>query len=261
MSATTGTHDVSHAERPRCLQAWHELSGSDHFWMEWRFRVVVNALRDLGLDLDRRWLALDVGCGYGVVRRQLQQVSNWTVDGCDVDRDALQRQHLTGRTLLYDVHDQRPELESIYDVALLMDVVEHVEVPQPFLRAVIYHLKPGGLVVINVPALQSCYSQYDRAVGHWRRYTRRSLIEETHQAGLVPLKVGYWGFGLLPVLALRKLLMSVERDGDAAAVVSRGMKPPNASLHRMLKTWMRIETRLLPSPPLGSSVYLIAKRA
>src|SRR5437870_8680497 len=128
---------LSEAQRPNFPWEWHGLVHADHFWVQWRFRVLLRALESLGFRFDRPCRALDVGCGSGMLRTQLHQASAWIVDGCDVDIDALELNgQLASDTLLYDVLDRRAELQSKYDLVFLMDVVEHIENARAFLEAV-----------------------------------------------------------------------------------------------------------------------------
>ena len=53
-----------------------------------------------------------------------------------------------------------------YDLLLLMDVIEHVEDDLEFIRVSLEHLKPGGIIAINVPAHMKLYSRYDEVAGH-----------------------------------------------------------------------------------------------
>ena len=62
-----------------------------------------------------------------------------------------------------------------YDLVLLMDVIEHVDDDTAFLKTSLAHLKPGGIVVINVPAHMAFYSKYDEVAGHKRRYSTADL--------------------------------------------------------------------------------------
>ena len=64
-----------------------------------------------------------------------------------------------------------------------MDVLEHIEEPERFLRSVFFHLSPTGRLIINVPALQIFYSKYDTLVGHLRRYDINFLRQELELAG------------------------------------------------------------------------------
>ena len=160
-------------------EQWYDIMEEGHFLLDWRLRAFLAQLDGLGLPRDGAWRALDVGCGHGVLRRQVERETAWTVDGADVDREALARNRVErGETLLYDVRDCRPELLTLYDAALLFDVLEHLAEPAPFLAAIVHHVKPGGWLFVNVPAIDRLASPFDRAVGHLRRYAPATLRAE-----------------------------------------------------------------------------------
>ena len=123
--------------------AWYDASDPAHFWFRWRLAVLLRVLADTGT-ADRRSLsALDVGCGPGVLAAQLEAATPWTVDGTDLNRAALDRcAPRRGRTLYYDVADERAELVDRYDVVLLFDVLEHLAEPRALVRSALRHLKP-----------------------------------------------------------------------------------------------------------------------
>src|SRR5688500_13333664 len=132
---------------------WYDLTAVDHFWFQWRLAAALRQWRDTGLDLRAPWRVLDVGGGQGVFRDQVEQATAWTVDLVDLNRPALEAARPgRGRTLYYDATDLAPSLASAYDAAILYDVIEHLEDPQPLVRAVGRHLRPGGVLLVNVPA-------------------------------------------------------------------------------------------------------------
>jgi SAM-dependent methyltransferase len=66
-------------------------------------------------------------------------------------------------------------LEERFDAVLYVDVLEHIEDDRGELARAAARLDPGGRLVVLAPAHQSLYSEFDRAIGHFRRYDRRSL--------------------------------------------------------------------------------------
>ena len=66
---------------------WFELATADHFWMQWRHRLLLRALKRAG---DRVRHALEIGCGHGVARDMLERDLGIPVDGCDLNRRALE---------------------------------------------------------------------------------------------------------------------------------------------------------------------------
>lgn len=241
------------------IASWYEEAHQGHFWMEWRFVATLQLLRLLDVSLELPQLALDLGCGNGVFRSQIESASNWTVDGADLDMAALRRcSPGRGRLFQYDVTDEHASLVNSYDVVFLYDVLEHIDDTMPFLRSLVRHVKPGGLLVINVPALESLKGEYDRAAGHVRRYSPKSLTDAVANLPLTIVCVRYWGMSLVPLVALRKLL--TRRDWSDDNVIRSGFRPPAPVINSALRLVMRTETRLLHRPPVGSSLLLAARR-
>jgi SAM-dependent methyltransferase len=199
-----------------------------------------------------------VGGGQGVFRDQVETATAWTVDLVDLNGPALEAARQgRGRRLYYDVGDAAPDLLGAYDAAILYDVIEHLLDPQPLLRAVARHLKPGGWLLVNVPALQSLFSAYDVAAGHHRRYDRRTLPAGLSGGGWDVKDVRYWGLSLVPLLAVRKMLLR----NPSPDTIDRGFRPPGRLVHAGLRTLMKAETSLLSRTPTGTSVLLAARRA
>ncbi len=145
-----------------------------------------------------------------------------------------------------------------YDVVTLCDVLEHVSDTGALLAATVRHLKPGGVLLVNVPALPAFHGAFDEAVGHLRRYTRKTLSRECETLPLQVLETRYWGLSMVPLLALRKLFVRAPRDDRS--VLQEGIMPPGDRVHALLRGVMRVETALLRRPLLGSSVFLAARR-
>lgn len=236
---------------------WYELNSADHFWFEWRMNVALRQWRSCGLALDRPLRILDVGGGRGVVRDQVEAATAWTVDLVELNLAALEAAAPgRGRHLYYDVRDEVPDLLGSYDAAILFDVIEHLEDPLPVMEAVRRHLKPDGHLLVNVPALQSLFSAYDVAAGHFRRYDRRSLPAELAGGGWQLLEQRFWGLTLVPLLGLRKMLLRQA----TAETIRRGFGPPSRFAHASLRALMKTETALLTRPPVGTSLLMVARR-
>ncbi len=65
-----------------------------------------------------------------------------------------------------------------YDTILYLDVLEHIKYPKKELRKIIMSLKKGGKLILTVPAYQHLYSQFDVDVGHYKRYTKKTFLNE-----------------------------------------------------------------------------------
>ena len=101
--------------------------------------------------------------------------------------------------------DTMPESPA-FDAALYIDVLEHIEDDRMELERVAQRLKPGGRVVVLAPAHPFLYSPFDRAIGHFRRYTR-GMLRDLQPAGLEFVAARYLdSVGLLASLGNRLLL-------------------------------------------------------
>jgi 2-polyprenyl-3-methyl-5-hydroxy-6-metoxy-1,4-benzoquinol methylase len=242
------------------LDEWYGLTSPDHFWFEWRLEATLRQLHHLRVPLHAPLRGLDIGGGTGVLRGQLEARTAWYVDITDLNSTALKSAAPgRGRTLCYDVEAEEAPLAGVYDVVLLYDVLEHVEATRPFVQAVLRHVKPGGLLLVNVPAGPGLFSAYDTAAGHVRRYDRVSLAAEFVGTGLEIRDLRYWGLLLLPMALLRKWMLSGSAGREET--LRSGFKPPNPVVHAMLRAWLRAETALVPRPPRGSSLLLAGRKA
>jgi hypothetical protein len=95
---------------------------------------------------------------------------------------------------------------ELFDTIVYLDVLEHIEDDRAELALAAAHLRPGGRVLVLAPAHQSLFSPFDRAVGHFRRYARKSL-SAIGPAALTLERLEYLdSVGLLASFANRALL-------------------------------------------------------
>jgi SAM-dependent methyltransferase len=228
---------------------WFQFATADHFWMQWRHRLIVRTLKRAGGRVQR---ALEIGCGHGVARDMLERDCGFPVDGCDLSRTALELARPgKGRLFLYDIFDQEPSMLGRYDLVFLLDVIEHIQDDTSFLLAALRHLRPGGLLVVNVPASRLLFSDYDRAAGHVRRYTQASLARLLRRCGVETQAIHPWGLLMVPALLLRKTLV---RRAKSADVIQKGFVPPNRIFQGLLQGMKHIETALPFPMPFGTSM-------
>jgi hypothetical protein len=136
-------------------------------------------------------------------------------------------------------------------------VLEHIKDEVEFLGSALFHLKKGGIVFVDVPALQMFKSKYDDAVGHLRRYDKRSLRTLLERAGLHILDMRYWGFSMLPLLAARKVMLGMGTRSPSQ-IIEKGAKPRGKLFEICIRSMMKTELALIKHPPLGTSVLAVA---
>jgi SAM-dependent methyltransferase len=238
---------------------WYQLTEPTHFWFQWRLAAALRQLRSVGVPTGEPLRALEVGSGTGVLRDQLEACTRWTIDITDLQLAALRRARRgRGRILYYDILEERSPFLGAYDVVILFDIIEHIKATRPFVASVLRHVKPGGHVLLNVPALEWLFGAYDVAAGHMRRYDKRTLAAEFAGTDTEVLAASYWGISLLPLLAARKLILRARSPSDA--IIRAGFRPPGRLAHAVLRSIMGLELALCPAPPLGTSLLVAVRK-
>jgi SAM-dependent methyltransferase len=131
--------------------------------------------------------------------------------------------------------------------AIAFNVLEHIPRDVAALRAMAALVEPGGAVALVVPAFPSAMSRFDRAIGHQRRYTRRSLGVALANAGLVVEQLRYINpVGLISWYVAVKGLRMRPRNGLLLRLYDRAVVPT-----------ARLADRTIV--PFGQSVFAIAR--
>jgi SAM-dependent methyltransferase len=238
----------SDSKKVSMADSWFEVATLNHFWIRRRFDVLRGLL---GRDYEPSGLVAEVGCGHGLVQSQFRSAYGLAVDGFELNEHALSASVATDQPrFIYDIHERRAELREKYGLIILFDVIEHIEDDAGFLESVLFHLKYGGLLIINVPALQLLFSKYDRAAGHLRRYSLEQLEGVCRKVGLNRVEATYWGAPLLPLLFVRKLMLALH-DGEEA-VINQGFRPPGHAANKVLGAISGLEP--VPQRWVGTSV-------
>ena len=232
---------------------WYGIAQLDHFWIRRRFEVLHRLVGD---SLGRATEIADVGCGHGVLQRQIEDAIHREVTGFDLNELALRRSVSRISPLCcYDLFQRDREYESRFDLVFLFDVLEHLRDDRAFLNALQFHLAPTGRIVINVPAFQFLWSKYDQEAGHCRRYNAETLSRVAQDCGMAVRRWTYWGLTLTPLLIARKLWLAGRSDDQ---IISAGFDSRGATMNRMLLALARCE--LIPQHLLGSSLMVVLGR-
>ena len=169
----------------------------------------------------------EVGCGAGGVLRDLaQQGFNCTgVDSSEMAREVAV-QMMSGIDNACIVSDVRELKEESFDYLLSCEVLEHIEDDCAALQEWLHYLKPGGLVIVAVPAHQKNFGPLDNWAGHVRRYDRSRLRRLFDDSGVALIKLECYGFPLANITSFirnRKLAKTPtpKTSGEFAAATAK----------------------------------------
>lgn len=130
---------------------------------------------------------LDLGAGIGTFAKR---ISEHGYNVCCIEPDSNQASVITNFGLAVYSDLSRIENDSL-DYVYSLNVLEHIEDDHALLCELYHKLKPGGRLLIYVPAFQILYSRMDQNVGHYRRYTRKGLDNLVSHAGFNVAKTSY----------------------------------------------------------------------
>lgn len=183
--------------------------------------------------------ALEVGAGLGANLAVLctRSDAHWTLlepdpELCRQIKAKIECHELpAGTQVSCGVLNDLP-LDQCFDTIIYIDVLEHIEDDREQLAEAARRLKPRGYLVVLSPAYQFVFSPFDAAIGHYRRYERRSLLALTPPS-LRPMKVFYLDtLGLLLSLINRWVLrqstptpMTIRTWDTAIVPLSRVVDP------------------------------------
>ena len=241
-------------------QAWHDVANEDNVWIKWRFEILKKSMKNIGIDFDKNYECLDVGCGKNNFALNLEKISSFKIDQIDVDQKNFENKKKgRGSLFKYDINSKQQNLKNKYDIIFLLDVLEHIEDDNEFLQSCYFHMKQGSFLIINVPSIPELFSKYDNAVGHIRRYKKRDLKNLLIKNEFTISLLNYWGFLLIPLLFFRKIMMNLSKQNNEE-IIKKGMDTQSKIVTFVINMLKYMELKFLRISILGSSLISIVKK-
>ena len=216
----------------------HELEET-HWWYRGRRRVIAELLARVALPPGAE--ILDAGCGSGRNMADLALLGTVTgVELADVSV-ARARERGVGEVVQCSI-TELPFSDDQFDLAVCFDVVEHVDDHLRALAELHRVVRPGGTLVVTVPAYQWLWSEHDVINHHERRYTAATLRAVAQQAGWRAVRTTYFNGCLLPIAIVHRRL--TRRSHVVGEPVSDLQRTP-ARLNSLLERPLRFEARVI----------------
>jgi SAM-dependent methyltransferase len=209
----------------------------------------------------RRWFAslatpylgddpIEVGSGLGDYALEwAQTVPRFTATEADPDRLIELKARLAGRDKI-EVRELCLPTDEVgtHSALVTFNVLEHIEEDVEALRSMAQLVRPGGPLVLVVPAFPIAMSRIDIATGHVRRYTKRRLADAIRAAGLEVERIEYANsVGFLCYFLTAKVLGLAPRKGRLIRIYDKVVAP--------VTRWIEGRVR----PPFGQSVFAVAR--
>lgn len=203
---------------------------------------------------------LDAGCGTGgfLARLAAAQPARALV-GLEYNPDAAARAaRKSGAAVCAGTVNALPFPDACFGAAVSVDVLCHMAVDQPAALDELHRvLKPGGTLVLNLPAFEWLRSAHDARVHTARRYTAAGIAAALEAAGFRDVAPRYWNCLLLPLMALQRKVLSRQPEGKSD--VGHFHPAVDATFHAVTRA-ERALARLGLRYPAGGSVMVTATR-
>ncbi len=200
---------------------------------------------------------LDVGCGTGDLACELA-LEGRKANGIDISRECVKKANARAKSfglgkIFAKADFMSAEVKGKFDNVLVLDVLEHVENDEKALRRLRSLVKPGGGLVISVPAHQWLYGQHDKQMGHYRRYARKQLNELLANAGWQVGEMREWNcMSVVPSYVSKLLSLDIHRARYSTNVFKK-----------MLNELLYLKLKLLENNvpfPVGVTLFAVCER-
>jgi SAM-dependent methyltransferase len=216
----------------------HEVE-EQHWWYRGRRRVIAELIGRLELPPEAE--ILDAGCGSG--RNMVELARLGSVTGVEIADASVARarERAIGDVVQCSI-TELPFPDGHFDLTVCLDVIEHIEDQQRALAELHRVARPGGRLVVTVPAYSWLWSEHDVINHHERRYTAKTLTGPAAQAGWQTLRTTYFNGCLLPLAIVHRRL--TRRSHLVGEPVSDLQRTPER-LNSVLEWPLHFEARLI----------------
>lgn len=238
-----------------------------HWWFASRVRAL-NAVMERILPQKSDFRLLDVGCGAGNMIHHLSEYGQ--VKGLEIDARPVEKAHERGYDVeQFDATQPMPFDPGTFDAVTALDVIEHNQDDMAILTDSYRILKPGGHIIITVPAFMWLWTHNDDLNAHFRRYTAGELKQKLTQASFKIRRVSYNNFFVFPLAAT---LLLLRRSADAKQELASHhvddeeyqveMEPASPPVNAVLTLVGQVEAMLIRyiNLPVGTSLIAIAEK-
>jgi SAM-dependent methyltransferase len=239
-----------------------ELTGraeATHFWFRGFRKFITPVLSDL--TQDRSGLRLvDCGCGTGHNLRLLRP--HGQAVGFDLSEAGPARARADGLIVFRGDVTRIPLASSSFDVATSFDVLQCVEADVAAIREMARIVKPGGVVVVTLAALDVLRGDHAEVWQEVRRYTPATARRLMAAAGLMPERVSFMFASLFPLMASVRLVQRVTRRFGRQVSAETDIAVPVGPVNLLLTALVSAEAALMRHVPMpiGSSLLVVARK-
>ena len=239
-----------------------ELTGraeATHFWFRGFRQFIAPVIADVAKG--RAGLRLvDCGCGTGHNLQLLRP--HGAAVGFDLSAAGLVRARGSGAVVVRGDVTRIPLASEAFDVATSFDVLQCVDGDVDALREMARIVRPGGVIVITVAALEALRGDHSEVWQEVRRYTPASARRLVEAAGLTPVRVSFMFASLFPLMMSVRMVQRMTRRFGRTVRSDTDIAVPSGPVNGLLTTLVSAEAVLARRVrmPIGSSLLVVARK-
>lgn len=222
-----------------------------HWWFTARRRILDGVIERI-VRPPASARILELGCGTGHNLAMLTRFGHVEASELDPIARDLASERLGRPVLETALPDLSMFPKDNYDLIALLDVLEHVVDDRASLAAIFERLKPGGALLLTVPANPWMWSAHDVAHHHHRRYRKREIDALAREAGFAIELLSPFNSLLFPPIAAVRFLNRLRGDQNSDDAM------PGVAVNRTLDTLFGLERSLIGRVPMPFGVSLVA---
>lgn len=229
--------------------------GDSYWWFAGKNKIVLDFARKIARFFSHDPRILDIGCGRGEMLESLGKLGKVVaVDNSDnlqawTNPPNCRLIQCDGNVLCFK--------DNLFDLVIMLDILEHFEDDFGALMEAYARLKPGGCLLMTVPAVPSLYGNHDILLKHFRRYSQKSVLELVQRTGFKVERITHWNFFLfLPIYLIRMLKKTLNSK-------SSDIFPMPEFVNRILTGLLHLESVLIgmgANFPFGINLLLVLRK-
>lgn len=262
-------------DQQNCLFSIEDKS----WWFQYRIKIIIFLIEKF---MNENKHIYDIGGGNGFA---VKKIMEWISMKPSTNEDPKDKITLIEPSMQACINAAHRDVQSVIhgtlcnedikdnciEQVLLLDVLEHIEQDDDFLKLLYRKVRDKGIVILTVPAHHCLWSSEDESAGHYRRYTKKALCKKVQNAGFTILKQSYFfSFLFIPILLGR---VAAEKIGFIKKADSRTEKEKQNIMERqfikqpaivkfILQNVQNLECSILKKHTIlfGSSIIMVLKK-
>lgn len=233
-------------------------SESNFFWFLARRDLLLRIIKKYPLNTK----ILDIGCSSGQLLLELKKIGYQNIYGLDISPEAITIAKNNGLNNVYHGNANKINFpDNYFNIIIASDILEHLNDDMAAMQEWSRLLKPGGIILLAVPAWKFLYSYLDKIAKHYRRYSKQDLkniIKKNENLNII--KINYWNFFLFIPAAFKKI---IEKYYFKKNVATNEYYKINPIINKFFFALLRLENYLIIKNyniPFGISIICIIKK-